>query len=444
MVHQTTYAGGRAAGWGQPTWAIRTDQRDSPRFARLFLACALVYVAIYAVEGPIRYGLYLVGADDLILLRDALILVPLGALAWTQALRLRLHPAFPVAAVLLAFHGLVMVGTMGSVLGALFGAKILINLLFGFFVAASLLFPDEKTFRILATIWLVLVVGIVLDKFVMAFPWVGIRDQVGPLTVDVSKNWDISNPMFRRVAGFTRASTAAAMILPCVSIVLLGRIRGRLRRAAVAAMSLGALFLTTQKGAVVAFAAVAASLCLGPAGRLARLRTVFLAFLVVAVALPLVGSGLHLAHGEGVFSMESLNLRFVDTWPDAWRWIDRHQMSWLGVGLGGIGGPQRLYAPNDVNPADNLAILLYAYFGIFAVLYGGLVCVLALRPVTGSADRVESALAILAYAAGYGMVVSVLEDQMASLFVGAALGVLIRETAAKSPFGAATGTASPF
>jgi ligand-binding sensor domain-containing protein len=54
--------------------------------------------------------------------------------------------------------------------------------------------------------------------------------------------------------------------------------------------------------------------------------------------------------------------------------------------------------------------------------------VLALRPVTGSIQRVTPALGVLAFAFGYGAVLSVIEDQSASLFLGAAVGVLWRET----------------
>lgn len=431
---------------GKPALATDAANIDSPRCARLFLVCAVAYLAIYAVEGPIRYGLFHIGADSLILLRDTLIIVPLVVLAVTQSLRLRLHPAFVLSLALLGFHGLVLMGTVGSALGAAFGAKILINMLFGFFVASSLLSPDGRTLKLLTAVWVILVVGILLDKFVLSFPWVGLKTQVGDLTVDVSKDWQVTDPLSRRVAGFSRGSTAAAMIIPCVSIVLMSRTGNGLLRCALAMVAFGAVALTTQKGAVLAFAPVAMSLCLPPAGRLTRLRLLFLVFLAATVALPLLTRDLHMSHGSGVFSAASFNQRVVETWPGAWRWIERHQMTWLGVGLGGIGGPQRLYAPGDVSPVDNLALLLYAYFGIFAIVYGMAICVLVLRPVAGAEDRVEPALAILAFAAGYGAVVSVLEDQSASLFVGAALGVLCREAARKKVLqpSAATSAAYPF
>jgi hypothetical protein len=100
----------------------------------------------------------------------------------------------------------------------------------------------------------------------------------------------------------------------------------------------------------------------------------------------------------------------------------------FGVGLGGIGGPQRLYAADYFNPSDNIALLLYAYFGVFAIVYVGLIWSLVFKTVTGRLDRVLPALAILAFLFGYGAVLSIIEDQSASLFFGAAVGLLWRET----------------
>jgi hypothetical protein len=156
------------------------------------------------------------------------------------------------------------------------------------------------------------------------------------------------------------------------------------------------------------------------------------------VALPLLTWGLNLEHGRGVFSAESLYLRIDYTWPQALDWIQRNQMFLFGVGIGGISGAQRLYAPENFNPADNIAILMYAYFGIFALIYVGLVIYLVLRSPKVSSDRVVPAISILAFALGYGAVLSVIEDQAAAVFIGAAVGILCKETAAKKPAKAQT------
>jgi hypothetical protein len=306
--------------------------------------------------------------------------------------------------------------------------KILVNLLFGYFAASLLVSPEKPLVKVFVALWCLTILGVLLDKFLVTFPWVGIKTIVGDLTVDVSKDWQIQDTLSRRVAGFARSSISVAVLVPVLAIVLMGQIRNGLLRALVGLISLSAVFLTTQKGSLIAFAPLAVILALRPSQERLMLRLWCLTAAMLAIALPLATSGLHLGHGTGVFSTESLYLRIADTWPQAWQWISRHQMMIFGVGLGGIGGPQRLYAPDNFNPADNLFILLYAYFGIFGLLYMALACWLALRPVSGSADRANTAIALLAFAFGYGAVLSTLEDQIASLFLGAALGVLWRET----------------
>lgn len=404
---------------------------DSGPLVSLFTFCCCCYLAVYSLEAPVRYLLYLVGKDSLILSRDGLMILPILALFVAQAMRLRLQGVFVVSGVLLAFHGLVLIGTVGSLSGAAYGAKVLMNLLFGFFVASILVAPGPRLYRFLILLWVIVLVGACLDKFVMTFPWTGMKTMVGDLNVDVSRDWQIQDPLARRVAGFTRSSIAVANVMPCLAIVLLCGIRQFWLRVLVALLSVGTVFLTTQKGALIAFTPIAGILCL-EGGRLLRLRLCYICFLLLAMGLPLLTLGLHLSHGAGVFSTESFYLRIAYTWPEAIHWIERHQMLWFGVGLGGIGGPQRLYAPDNFNPADNLFVLLYGYFGVFAILYTAFISYLALRPVTGLKERVEPALALLAFIVGYGAVLSVVEDQSSSLFLGAALGVLWRETSSGS------------
>jgi hypothetical protein len=430
MTYTDTFSAAGTARQAISASGIGGSNVDDARMARVFVRCGMVYLGIYVLEAVVRYGLYLLGKDSLILLRDGLMAGPLLLLCLAQGIMdRRMNPVLALGGMLLAFHALILVGNVGSVMGAVYGTKIMLNMFFGFFAASLLLSPDRRVANLMGLFWVLIMIGIVLDKFVMTFPWTGIRTVVGDLNVDVSKDWFISDPMARRVAGFTRSSIAVAAVLPCLSIILMARLENRLLRAAIGALALAGVFLTTQKGALIALLPVVGAMCLPVAYRLSCLRASFLGLLLLAVGLPLLTIDLHLPHGDGVFSMESLYLRIAYTWPQAWAWIDRSQLLIFGVGLGGIGGPQRLFAPNYFNPADNIAVLFYAYFGIFAFLYVGFIVWLALRPVTGAVARVEPALAILAFTFGYGAVLSVIEDQSACLFMGAAIGVLWRETA---------------
>jgi hypothetical protein len=276
----------------------------------------------------------------------------------------------------------------------------------------------------------------------MNFPWVGMMTIVGNQIVDISRDWTIADPLARRVAGFARSSISIASLMPCLSIVILCRLKHPLLRVVVALVAISTVFLTTQKGALIAFLPIAAILCLPSNNQLPRLRTCFLLFLVLDVALPVLTAGMHPDHGSGVFSTESLYLRIAYTWPESWQWIDRHGLLCFGVGLGGMGGPQRFYAADSADPGDNFFVMMYAYFGIFSLLYFSIIAFLTLRRVsTGMKERATAAVAVVAFIFGYGVVISIIEDQMAPLFFGAALGVLWRETRASAgePKGATNG-----
>jgi hypothetical protein len=125
----------------------------------------------------------------------------------------------------------------------------------------------------------------------------------------------------------------------------------------------------------------------------------------------------------GVFSFESLFERIEEMWPDAWRWIGRFSPL-TGVGLGGIGGSQRFFAAAEFNPADNLFVYLFASFGVASLAYLAAVLVVGLNARIDDFRRDGVALASLVFLLMYGLVISLVEDQVAALWLGATLGHL--------------------
>lgn len=391
---------------------------------RLFNAAVVVYILLYAFEGAARYGLYSIGHDDAILLRDLLMVVPLAALFAAQALRGRLHPAFAVFAAVIAVHGAIAVFNLGSYVPAIYGAKLLINVLFGFIAARELLNPGPRTMTIFVLIWVASITGVMLDKFVYTFPWMGLETHIGGIQVDVSRGWDIDEGFDKRAAGFTRSSISAAMLLPILATIIAPRIRNFILRFLMLAITVAGVFLTTQKGSVIAIAAVTCILCAPRWSWYALLSLACVMFALVDVALPVLSSGLLMPQSAGVFSFASFAMRITLTWPEAWRWITDHNVFPFGVGLGGIGGAQRFYAPNFFNPSDNLFVYLYANFGVLSLVYLGWVAALGARLPRLARPEALQALAVLAFIIGYGAALSILEDQMAALFAGAAAGML--------------------
>ena len=391
---------------------------------RLFVTCLVLYLALYAFEGLARWGLYLVHLDAAILARDVLIAGPLLALLVRQALANRIDPAYPAFAALILVHGSIGVMNLHAIIPVVYGAKLLMNLLFGMVAAPLLLKPSGRTTQIFVAIWLVSIAAIIADKAGANWPWTGLSANIGGLNVEVARDWEITDTLQRRAAGLARSSICMAMLLPVLGLVLCFRTRTLLLRVLLLAATGGAVFMTTQKGAFLAIVLVSLCVLLPGKMRLAALRLACPGFALACVAAPLATEGMLMnTNAGGVFSLSSFAMRVTDTWPRAFAWIHWNDIFPFGVGLGGIGGAQRLYAPTFYNPSDNLFIFLYAFFGLFGVAYLLGLGLAGLRTRQPSSIA-EPALAVLAFMLGYGVVLSMIEDQVSALCFGAVIGAL--------------------
>jgi hypothetical protein len=402
----------------------------------LFSLCAFTYLTIYAFEGVIRYGLFNVGLDNAILLRDGLVIGPTVCLLTAQAFRFRIHPAYAVFAAIITLHGAMAFFNLGTAVPPIYGAKLLINVLFGFIAARQLTQPGRGVLWLLGLIWLISVIGVVLDKYVYTFPWMGMATHIGGIAVDVSRGWDIDSGFEKRAAGFSRGSIAAAMLLPTIALIIAPRMRNWLLRAVMLVVTVGVVLLTTQKGSLVAIAAVSVILLAPGWSRYRLLAFACLGFALLDVALPLVTNGLLVPDTGGVFSFSSFGMRIALTWPEAWHWILHNEVFPFGVGLGGIGGAQRFYAPNSFNPSDNFFVFLYANFGLMSLVYLGWAACQGLRVPADARPAAIGPLSLLAFNLGYGAALSMLEDQVSALFIGAAVGMLwqLRQAALGGPW----------
>lgn len=382
-----------------------------------------LYCLAYALEGALRYSLNSMGLDSLIFVRDAALLLPLALLGAKQFLVRELHPAYLVFIGLVLLHGAVFVANFHLVPPVLMGAKVLAGWLAGAVLCDRLMKPSPRLVWFFLGLWVTAFVGVTVDKFVGSFPWVGLTTIIGDVQVDIGRDWQIENESDAyRAGGFMRSSIHAANLTPLLGLLLAFHLPNKALRIIVAALTLPVLYWTTQKGSMVAYAVVLLVLLASRRDAVIPLRLAFLAFLSLAVALPLVLPGYHMPTADaGGFSNMSFNLRVEMMWPKAWKWIHHHEVFPFGVGLGGISGAQQLYALNEINAADNIFVFMYAYFGLMAVVYLALTLWAYFRsPGKAPADRL--ALSVLLFIIVYGCVLSMLEDQMTALFTGAALG----------------------
>ena len=384
------------------------------------------YIVVYAFEGPIRYVLFKHGLDNAILIRDALLMLLLLPVLLTPNSGKVARPYFLVFLAIIFIHGLIIYLNFGNIEVVGYGAKEFLPILFGAVLARLTGKPSTFLLVVFAVLLVATIVGLILDKYLLSFPWTGLSTEVGGFTVEVARSWDATG-IDKRVGGFTRSSINAGIFVPLLSIMLMGSLRHWLPRLALVAIASGSVWLTTQKGPMVACALV--TLCLVLSARFNRpaLRSLIVLGLVATVALPNLFSGYVLTghHGSGNFSLNSFALRLAFGWPQAFQWIEHNQIFPFGVGLGGIGGAQRLYSEAMENPADNMFLFLDASFGVMAVIYVGFLVFLSMTTARPEDDFASVPIAIIAYHATAGAVISVIEDQSSCIFLGMALGYML-------------------
>ena len=258
---------------------------------------------------------------------------------------------------------------------------------------------------------------------------------IGDMQVEISRDWSLVGAE-KRVAGFMRSSIHAAIIVPMLALLLLDNLRSSFFKIVITTASIMMVFWTTQKGSLAAFLLVLSVSVLPQTWRAFVLKSQITLAVILLITVPQIVPQFTMpSHAQGVFSFASFYMRIEEVWPEAWRWIARNEIFPFGVGLGGIGGAMRIFAPAYINYADNLFIFLYAYFGMMSFLYLGWLWWQAIsysvhplthKPATPQQVRDDNILPLqlLSFLLFYGSVISLIEDQMAALFLGAALAAL--------------------
>lgn len=248
-------------------------------------------------------------------------------------------------------------------------------------------FKLEKEFEKHIIVWWVIVTAGVLLNSQIKFPWTGESYQVLGQTIQASRDWTASG--FDRLAGFSRASFAAATQIALFCMVMLAMRIGVAKKVFVWAISTTAVYLTTTKTTL--FIMIMAPILIGmidffltksatpqaPNRKIVRLATIICMFLAgLMVGLPIFSltsaSNIVSSEGIGFFNLYSLYDRMGRMWPQAWDLIlDQgnpiHMI--FGRGIGGIGTPQNFFEALKSNSADNLFVYLYVTFGIFSIFF---------------------------------------------------------------------------
>jgi len=377
-----------------------------------------------ALDVPLRYVTGSLGAN----LRDAVLLcITLASLA-------RVRGQHGIVAILLlgalAFHtavGLFVMGFNGAGLNQVgFGLKILLPFLAGLCLPAKLFGRGRIVVGTYLVILGVTICGLLLDKAgLLAGMKSSIQTAIGAKQYGYATIWGGGELV--RLAGFTRSFAAASTILCGSLLIVFSALPQLSHKVLLLAVSLYPLWLTNSKATAIAAILLLPVQMLGPAKALRIHKWLIAILIALNVALPVLSSGLYyhfpISGNELTYSMVD---RLMNTWPGAWALFQRTGFWLFGRGIGGIGAPQKTYAPIDFNAGDSLFVYMFAYFGVLAVAYLGIVAWCVLREHPKDAVGASQAAAILTFTLFEGLTTGVFEGAFTFLVTGGAVGFFTR------------------
>lgn len=349
----------------------KRKQADLPLFDRLVLVFLLLFLFSDVMGGAIRYfaigfGLPWLPYFPQIFL--ALALLPMFFVYMTsEAVTPTLFTVFALFAISATF-GLFNLANSGQVE---FGLWVLVPFLFGIVALPSLIRGWNRLTPYAVFLWALAVAGVLLNFF-YSWPWIGLQYQIGATTVIASRAWQVGSLHIARLPGFSEASYFVAPQILLLALFLREMLpKWRITMWVVSGV---ALVLTTSKTPLVIFILFS---ILWPFSRGAVRRSwrwIPLAAATLDILLPfsmLLVRRDWLAYIHSKFwaaAAASLFERMQEGWPAWIRMVVAHGNLFLGRGLGGIGTAQQHFEPALFSPADNMAVYLYATFGVLGLL----------------------------------------------------------------------------
>ena len=390
---------------------------------RRFINFGLIfYLSSFCVDGALRYGLHLVGLEQLIYARDGVLLLLLMLLLAQSVRRAPDALVWWVLAALLLHVGVGLL-YLQDVQQVVFGLKMLLPLLLGVLVSERIPERFSAANVVAGVIFLVTASGVFINWF-YEFPWEGLRYVVDGKQISASLRWWSNEE--RRLAGFTRASYEAALYLLLSVFFLVAYTRSLFMRIILWLIAGGAIWLTTTKGILLVWALMTVLFAVREL-RLLRPATLLQALWLPAglmVLMPMWSAAFPYRFEKTLALQRSFAYSYIDrfenTWPAAFDNIARHGDYLFGRGIGGIGTPQMYYEPALYNFADNLFVYMYTDFGIFALAYLLFVVLrLPLLKLEREKDLMMFCVAAMAFI--FGITAAVLENAWVAFLVGALL-----------------------
>lgn len=385
------------------------------------LALSILSLTLYSdmLAGPLRYYLSRIGLDFIVYFPKVACLFFVSFEIYRNRI---CKPLFYIILLLTIFSVIGLINQCG-IFSIGFSLFLISPFLFGISVTRYIDISEQVFINIIISVFIITALGVYLDYF-FTFPWSGFTYNVGGTEVEGTRDWTTKG--LERCAGFARMSTSAAFYLVCSSLLLYKYEKSLWLRFLTLLVAFPAILLTTSKAGILGFTLGIFSILI-----INHIYTIRLfIFSLIAMIIYLPASTLFWTYKIDITDPLSLLLfasfedRLINTWPSFFSGVAKFGNPITGVGFGGVGSTIKFFAKgsrDSLQVADNFALYIYGFFGVFAVVLLVYLANIALKLFV-SKNRLNNALAVVMVAMlAASLTTDIIEAQAYAVMLGIAV-----------------------
>jgi hypothetical protein len=401
-------------------------------------------------ESLFRWAFSLVGLGWILSFRDPVCVVMIGRVMLRFVTsKYKVNPNGILLWIFFSAIFLYSVIVSHSLLRTIYGTKALLGFIFGVTYSGCIVKHINAWRKIYFFIGIIVIVGLLWEK-IFDLPWKGQSFSVGILGVEKSLGKDAQAYMVDvpRLHGFSSSANPAA-VYAALAYILYSCSYKRWNAISFLLLIITyiAVVLTTIKSVLLALLIVNCCNIFRPIPWLWEKMVCFSTTIFVTLA---IGMPALLSFGASRFPhfvldmldthLASFSVRIIDTWPLVFL---NHKSSFLGSGLGAVGGVQSLFDPWGYmrgGYCDNWFVFVFLTGGVFSVILMACALVQASR-VKCSENRLIPTAAL--FISIYGTMEACLELPALNMLIGVLLGYVYMRDSPLSVTSVANEDAAP-
>ena len=340
-----------------------------------FDRCALFLLFVFLVNdvlgGAIRYYTVQLGLPWMAYVPVAVLAIALVPMFARYLLVDGITPTYIIVFALLAVSAIYGVFNLGNWPQVSYGFWSMVPFLAGIVILPAIVRWWSTFGSYVLCLW-ALAVGGVFINYVHSWPWIGFEYQVGAMAVSASRLWQVDQFGLIRLPGFSQASYFVAPQILILGLFL-REILAKPYWITTWILSGTAIALTTSKTPLVIYLLFSVLWVVPKKRVVPALRVITVLAGCLSIVLPF---SMVLVSLDWLRSMQSplsqgLISTFVERmqvgWPEWIGMIVDHGSVIFGRGLGGIGTAQEHFEPALYSPSDNIAVFVFATFGVLGL-----------------------------------------------------------------------------